>query len=61
MKNVKMNVSLDKILTVEIDLTKEYGQSASGKSVIIASTEGNQPLDDEHDNIKIGLNVYRRA
>ncbi|MBR9977853.1 MAG: hypothetical protein KFH87_07170 [Bacteroidetes bacterium] len=41
MKNVEMKVE-GNILTITIDLSKEYGLSSSGKSVIIASTEGVQ-------------------
>jgi hypothetical protein len=56
MKNVKLTVNGDKLL-IEVDLTKEFGPSSSGKSIVIASTEGNQPVGK--DNIKIGLNVYK--
>jgi hypothetical protein len=58
MKNVDMKVEGD-ILTVKVDLTKEFGPSASGKTIIIASTEGNIAIPDKED-IKIGLNVYRK-
>ena len=33
------------ILTVKVDLSKEFGPSASGKTIIIASTEGNVPIE----------------
>lgn len=56
MKNVKLTVNGDKLL-IEVDLSKEFGPSSSGKSVVIASTEGNQPVGK--DDIKIGLNVYK--
>lgn len=58
MKNVEMIQEAD-ILTIKVDLSKEFGPSSSGKTIIIASTEGNQPIPDK-DNIKIGLNVYRK-
>ncbi len=58
MKNVEMSVE-GRILTIKIDLTKESGPSSSGKSIIIATTEGNQSLPGE-DNMKIGLNIYKR-
>ena len=58
MKNVEMKVE-DNILTIKVDLTKEFGPSASGKTIIIASTEGNISIP-EKDEIKIGLNVYRK-
>jgi hypothetical protein len=56
MKNVEMSVE-GNILTIKIDLTKEYGPSSSGKTIIIASTEGNVSVPDREE--KIGLNVYR--
>jgi hypothetical protein len=57
MKNVQMSVAGD-ILTITVDLTKEFGPSSSGKTIIIASTEGNVPIGDREE--KIGLNVYRK-
>ena len=57
MKNVEMTVD-GNILTVKVDLTKEFGPSSSGKTIIIASTEGNISLPDREE--KIGLNVYRK-
>ncbi|HQH17681.1 MAG TPA: hypothetical protein PKZ86_11140 [Smithella sp.] len=58
MKNVEMRLEGD-ILTIKVDITKEFGPSASGKTIIIASTEGNISVP-EKDNVKIGLNVYRK-
>jgi hypothetical protein len=58
MKNVEMNVNED-ILTIKVDLTKEFGPSSSGKNIIIASTEGNVSIPG-HDDKKIGLNVYHK-
>lgn len=46
------------ILTIKVDLTKEFGPSSSGKNIIIASTEGNQSVPERDE--KIGLNVYRK-
>jgi hypothetical protein len=57
-KNVEMNVT-DMELTIAVDLSKEFGPSKSGKTIIIASTEGNQLVVGRED--KIGLNVYRKA
>ena len=37
MKNVEMTVA-GNILTIKVDLSKEFGPSASGKTTIIAST-----------------------
>jgi hypothetical protein len=58
MKNVEMKVEGD-ILTIRVDLSKEYGLSSSGKSVIIASTEGNQSVEGREE-VKIGLNIYKK-
>jgi len=41
-----------------VDLTKEFGPSSSGKTVIIASTEGNFRLPEREE--VVGLNVYRK-
>ena len=58
MKNVDMKVEGDK-LTITVDLSKRFGKSGSGKSIIIASSEGNQALPGK-EAIKIGLNVYTK-
>ena len=57
MKNVEMTVE-GTILTIKVDLSKEFGLSSSGKNTIIASTEGNVTVVDRDE--KIGLNVYRK-
>ncbi len=57
MKNVQMTVA-GNILTITVDLTKEFGPSASGKTIIVASTEGNIAVPERDE--KIGLNVYRK-
>ena len=57
MKNVQMAVE-GNILTIKVDLTKEFGPSSSGKTIIIASTEGNIAVPDREE--KVGLNVYRK-
>lgn len=57
MKNVEMQVD-GHILTIKVDLTKEFGPSSSGKNIIIASTEGNVSVPERDE--KIGLNVYRK-
>lgn len=48
----------DNKLIIEIDLTKEFGLSGSGKSTTVATTSGNVPVPG-HENIKVGLNVYK--
>jgi ABC-type uncharacterized transport system YnjBCD ATPase subunit len=58
MKNVEMTVE-GNILTIKVDLTKDFGPSSSGKTIIIASTEGNISIPDSAEG-KIGLNVYKK-
>ncbi len=58
MKNVEMTVD-GNTLTIKVDLSKEFGPSSSGKTIIIASTEGNQSVPG-NEGIKIGLNVYKK-
>jgi hypothetical protein len=47
------------ILTIKVDLSKEFGPSASGKTIIIASTEGSVAIP-EHEVAKADLNIYRK-
>lgn len=58
MKNVDMKLEGDR-LVITVDLAKDFGESKSGKSITIASTEGNISVP-EHEEVKIGLNVYRK-
>ncbi|HUW63614.1 MAG TPA: hypothetical protein VMW83_02780 [Spirochaetia bacterium] len=58
MKNVEMRLDGSK-LTITVDISKDYGVSSSGKSVIIGSTEGNVSVPGRED-VKVGLNVYRK-
>jgi predicted membrane protein len=58
MKNIEMTVE-GNILTIKVDLTKEFGPSASGKTIIIGTTEGNISIPGCED-AKVGLNVYKK-
>lgn len=57
MKNVEMSIE-GSVLTIRVDLSKEFGPSSTGKTIIIASTEGNVTVPNRQE--KIGLNVYRK-
>ena len=57
MKNMTMKV-VDNKLIIEVDLSQDVGPSKSGKTVLIATTEGNATCPDR-DDVKVGLNVYR--
>mgnify|MGYP001402938423 CR=1 FL=1 len=58
MKNVNMSVK-GNILQIVVDLSKTFGKSASGKTTIIASTEGNQTVEGGNGAV-IGLNIYKK-
>ena len=47
----------DHKLIIEIDLTKEFGPSISGKTITVTSTRGN--LKIEGTDAVIGFNVYK--
>jgi hypothetical protein len=56
MNNVDLKVD-GNIMTIKVDLSKDFGPSASGKTIQIASTLGNKPVKD---GISFGLNVYKK-
>jgi len=56
MKNVKASVK-GSILTLTIDLAEKGETSASGKSLVVASTHGNVELKDA-PGVKVGLNIF---
>jgi hypothetical protein len=55
-RNVKVNVEGDK-MTIEVDLSVKAEPSGSGKTLIIATTQGNKRIGDVH----VGLNIYKYA
>ena len=57
MKNVDMKVE-GSMLTIIVDLSKDFGPSSSGKTTIIATTEGNVTVPGREE--KIGLNIYTK-
>lgn len=59
MKNVELKLEGDTLI-IKVDLTKTYGPSSSGKSIVIGTTEGNQSVPGRED-VKIGLNVYTKV
>ncbi len=56
-KNVDMSVD-GEMLTIVVDMSKEFGPSKSGKTIIVASTEGNKTIPGRSE--KIGLNIYKQ-
>jgi len=60
MRNVETKTEGDKLI-ITVDLSKDLGLSKSGKSKLIASTEGNASIDTERGKVQVGLNVYQAA
>jgi hypothetical protein len=62
MTNVEMKRT-GNILTITVDLGVKGEQSKSGKSIVLASTQGNISVPAEPSDlgaaIKIGLNIYK--
>lgn len=58
-KNIEIVVKDGKAI-ITIDLAKNFGPSSSGKSIIIASSEGNAEIPGA-PGLKLGLNIYRKA
>lgn len=57
MTNVTTRIEGNRLI-IEVDLSKSFGTSASGKSVVIASTQGNVSVPGR-EQVKMGLNIYR--
>ena len=57
MENVTVEVKGEK-LVLTVDLTKNLGASKSGKTTVIGSTKGNQPVPGKA-GMFVGLNVYK--
>jgi hypothetical protein len=57
MLNIETRLDGNKLI-IEIDLSKDYGVSASGKSIKVASTNGNVGVPGKEE-IKMGINVYK--
>lgn len=58
MENVTMTKE-GNILTIKVDLSKSGTPSASGKTMVIASTKGNIKVPGTEETF-IGVNVYRK-
>lgn len=57
MENVTMKRDGNK-LVIEIDLSKDCGPSASGKTTVVATSRGNQPVPGSADTF-LGINVFK--
>jgi hypothetical protein len=57
MENIELKVGGTKLI-LTVDLSKEIGQSSSGRNTLIASTEGNANVPG-FEGLKVGLYVYK--
>jgi len=57
-KNIEMKIENKDILVIRVDLKKDFGPSKTGKTTIIASTEGNVTVPGRSE--VVGLNVYKK-
>lgn len=58
-RNIKYDLSDKGVLTITVDLNAEQGPSASGKSIILGSTDGNAAIPGGAGAIA-GINIYRK-
>lgn len=58
-KNIQVSVKDGKVI-ITVDLAQDFGLSSSGKSRIIASSEGNAEIPGA-PGVKLGLNIYKKA
>ena len=56
MDNIQIEVKDNKAV-ITIDLSKDFGPSKSGKTIVVATTRGNVPIPGA-ESIKLGLNCY---
>ncbi len=59
MQNVTTKVTGNK-LTITVDLKAKATPSVSGKTMVIASTRGNQAIPFGDEVLHLGLNLYRK-
>jgi len=59
MQNIQISTKGNTIV-IEIDGSKDLGASKSGKSRIVASTQGNQKISVGGRDLFLGLNAYTK-
>jgi hypothetical protein len=57
-KNIDVKINKNQMV-LTVDLSKRFNPSVSGKTIIIASTEGNAKIEG-HDGLQFGLNVFAK-
>ena len=57
MDNIEIELKDNKAV-ITIDLSKDFGPSKSGKTIVVATTRGNVSIPG-YETIKLGLNCYK--
>ena len=57
--NIDYDIENENELNIRVDLSETHGKSKSGKTVVIASTQGNMKLETPNGTVYLGLNVYK--
>jgi len=57
MRNIDIKVSDKGVLTITVNLKKDFGDSNTGKSIIIAGTDGAIPLLPESKDVPKGVKI----
>jgi len=60
MRNAQIQVK-GEVMVITINLAENLGLSKSGKSTLIATTEGNARVSTPKGDVSVGLNVYQSA
>lgn len=61
MKNCSIKV--DKVTrkaTIEFDLDESYGDSKSGRTIIVSSTEGPAVVDPDIPDLRVNFSAFRK-
>lgn len=58
MRNVDIKIDENGIMTITVDTNLRVGDSKSGKTILIGSTDGNEKIQTRGGVIHIGVNVY---
>jgi hypothetical protein len=57
MQNIEIELD-GNVVKILIDIEKDFGLSSSGKTIIVASSRGNKPIEDT--DVFLGLNVFKK-
>jgi hypothetical protein len=59
MQNMQLEVKGNELI-IRVQLDKDLGPSKTGKTILVATSNGNVPIPGSKVATFIGLNIYRR-